>query len=129
MIILKDEGKSINHTDSETSPDEYNEVSHMSFLTLPQQFGAQSGDEEFHDKKGRFIIPKVEVESNQEITDETDDETEAGIEVVQLSVGDVTESEEEAVDTKPRKEPRQHTDMKMSPKRKLRQARVLPPQK
>jgi hypothetical protein len=31
--------------------------------------------------------------------------TAAGIEVVQLSVGDVTESEDEAVDTKPRMEP------------------------
>jgi hypothetical protein len=27
-----DEGRSINHTDSETSPDEFNEVSHMSFF-------------------------------------------------------------------------------------------------
>ena len=79
-----DEGKLINHTDSETSSDEYNKVSHMSFLTLPQQFGAQSGDKEWHDNKGRFKIPKVEAESNQEVTDETDGETAAGIEVVQL---------------------------------------------
>jgi hypothetical protein len=63
-----DEGRSIDHTDSETSPDEFKEVSHMSFLTLPQLFGAQSGDEEWHDNKGRFKIPKVEAESNQETT-------------------------------------------------------------
>ena len=78
----------------------------MSFLTKPELFGAQSGDEEWHDNKGRFKIPKVEAESNQETTDETDDETAAGIELVQLSVDDdATESEEEAVVTKPSLEP------------------------
>jgi hypothetical protein len=131
-----DEGKLINHTESETLSDEYNKVSHMSFLTLPQQFRAQSGDEEYHDKKGNFIIPKTEVVSSYEITDETDDETEAGIEMVQLSVNDATASEEEADGAKPTKEPTDevaespsHEDApKKKPTRKLRRARELPPQ-
>ena len=29
----------------ETSPDEYNQVSHLSFLTLAEKFGVQSRDE------------------------------------------------------------------------------------
>ena len=61
-----DEEKLIPHTESETSSDEYNQVSHMSFLTLAEKFGVQSGDEEFHDEKGNFIIPKIEVMTSDE---------------------------------------------------------------
>ena len=50
--------------------------------------------------------PKIEAESKKETTDGTDEETAAGIELVQLSVDDdATESEEEAVVTKPSLEP------------------------
>lgn len=40
-----DEEKLIPHAESETSSDEYNQVSHLSFLTLAEKFGVQSRDE------------------------------------------------------------------------------------
>jgi hypothetical protein len=40
-----DEEKLIPHAENETSPDEYNQVSHLSFLTLAEKFGVQSRDE------------------------------------------------------------------------------------
>ena len=83
----------------ETSPDEYNQVSHLSFLTLAEKFGVQSGDEQFHDEKGNFKIPKVEVITSDEVGD--------GIE----SVDDKTTSEEEAEDVET-KEPAEETRVK-----------------
>jgi hypothetical protein len=79
LVEDSDEARSIEHTDSGTSPGEFNEVSHMSFMTKPELFGIQSGDEQWHDKKGRFKIIKIEPESNQE---ESEEESTDGIETV-----------------------------------------------
>jgi hypothetical protein len=78
LVEDSDEARSIDHTDSGTSPGEFNEVSHMTFMTKPELFGIQSGDEQWHDEKGRFKIIKIEPESNQE----SDEEATDGIETV-----------------------------------------------
>ena len=96
-------------------------------MTKPELFGVQSGDEEWHDNKGRFIITKIEPESNQEPTDETDEEATDGIETV---VEDETgpEEGEVVIIPNPQRMSRQPRDIKVSPRSKMSRGRRMPPQ-
>ena len=63
--IMSDNEKSIQHTESKTSPGEYEICTHFSYLSKPGSFSDESGDEKHYDKDGNFLVPKIETVSDE----------------------------------------------------------------
>jgi hypothetical protein len=51
-------GKDIPHSDRDSSADE--SCTHLAFLSPAPKFGDETGDEDYFDENGQFIIPKIE---------------------------------------------------------------------